>query len=85
MVIECGLQSEDKNMNKQIKRLLLTELSSKRRVAKCFNEDLPVIVKRLNDEVTFYMLVFDEDNALFNFEKCVKIILHNCFYVLFFL
>ena len=61
-----------RNMNKQIKRLLIAELSSKRNLEKFINEDLPVIVKRFNDDVTFYMLVFDEDNTLFNFERCVK-------------
>lgn len=64
-------------MNKQIKRLLLTELSSKRKLAKSLYGDLPVSVTRTrsktNDSVkSFYMLIFDERNILFHFDTWVK-------------
>lgn len=64
-------------MNRQIKRLLLTELSSKRKLAKSLNGDLPVIATRIrsktnNDVVkSFYMLAFDHNN-LFHFDTYVK-------------
>lgn len=64
-------------MNRQIKRLLLTDLSSKRKLAKSLNVDLPVIATRIksktnNDVVkSFYMLAFDYDN-LFHFDTYVK-------------
>lgn len=59
-------------MTKQIKRLLLAELSSKRKLAKSLNEDLPVNVTRTrsqsNDIIkSFYMLRFDEYN-IFHFD-----------------
>ena len=64
-------------MNKQIKRLLITELSSKRKLAKSLYGDLPVSVTRTrsktNDTVkSFYMLTFDECNILFHFDTWVK-------------
>ena len=76
MVIECGVQSEDNDMNKQIKRLLLAELSSKRKLAKSINENLPVNAVRTrsksNDIVrSFYMIYFDKDN-IFHFDTWVK-------------
>lgn len=63
-------------MNKQIKRLLLAELSSKRKLAKSLNVDLPVIVTRIRSKTnnvvkSFYMLAFDYDN-LFHFDTYVK-------------
>lgn len=64
-------------MNKQIKRLLITELSSKRKLAKSFNKDLPVIATRIKSKTnngvvkSFYMLAFDYDN-LFHFDTYVK-------------
>lgn len=65
-------------MNRQIKRLLLTELSSKRKLAKSLNVDLPVIAQRTrskdnNDNVkSFYRLTFDEHNIIFHFDTWVK-------------
>lgn len=60
-------------MDKQIKRLLLTELSSERNLAKSLNKHLPVNVTRTrsrddNDNVkSFYMLHFDKYNDIFYF------------------
>ena len=65
-------------MDKQIKRLLLTDLSSKRKLAKSLNVDLPVIATRIrsktnNDVVkSFYMLIFDECDMLFHFDTWMK-------------
>ena len=61
-------------MNKQIKRLLLAELSSKRKLAELSNISdiyLPFTVKRSDDDV-FYMLVFEKYNTSFNFFTCEK-------------
>lgn len=64
-------------MNRQIKRLLLTDLSSKRKLTKSLNGDLPVIATRIrlkmNDDIvkSFYMLVFDKYN-IFHFDTYVK-------------
>ena len=65
-------------MNRQLKRLLLTELSSKRKLAKSLYGDLPVSVTRTrsktNDTVkSFYMLIFDECDMLFHFDTWVKL------------
>ena len=75
-------------MNKQIKRLLLAELSSKRKLAKSLNRDslivnLPVSVTRIrsktNDSVkSFYILVFDNYN-MFYFSTWIK--LNGTFYL----
>ena len=63
-------------MRTQIKRLLLAELSSKRKLAKSINGNLPVDVWRRksksNDIVkSFYMIYFDKDN-IFHFDIWVK-------------
>ena len=60
-------------MTKRIKKLLIAELSSKRKLAKSLNGDLPVSVKRSNDDNvrSFYMLVFDKYN-IFHFDTWVK-------------
>lgn len=80
-------------MNRQIKRILLAELSSKRKLAISLNEkipamqfsskskmakslngeiEIPTIVNRSNDDVTFYMLLFDRYNKSFNFETWMR-------------
>lgn len=60
-------------MTKQIKRLLLSELSSKRKLAKSLNWDLPVSVKRSDDNniKIFYMLHFVNHN-IFLFDTWVE-------------
>lgn len=57
-------------MNKQIKRLLLAKLSSKRKLAKSLDCDLPVSV-RIWEFNSLYTLDFDEDD-IFYFSVWVK-------------
>ena len=63
-------------MNKQIKRLLVAQLSSKRKLAKSINGKLPVNAGRTrskrNDIVeSFYMIYFDKDD-IFHFGTWVR-------------
>lgn len=62
-------------MNKRIKKLLISELSSKRKIAQFLNWDLPNIVwrrKSNKSDKCFYMLDSDEYN-IFHFETWVRL------------
>lgn len=63
-------------MSIQIKRLLLAKLSSKRELAKSFNEDLPVNAVKIRSITngivkSLYAIYFDKDN-IFHFEIWVR-------------
>ena len=73
MIISKGslVGESEVGMTKQIKRLLFAKLSSKRKLAKFLECDLPLTVSTSYVNC-FYILLFDE-NDIFHFEKWVRL------------
>ena len=69
---DVGRQAVPK-MTKQIKKLLIAELSSKRTLARSLNVKLPCVVSRSDDRSSYvHMLHFDNKDCLFHFETYEK-------------